>query len=142
MSCKNCGIDMYKDGHCDACGWRIGWMPVAQSSDGTSTFVMEPRHKFQAVAVLLVTVIGAIAFIVGVSGNGVAGIFLGPLMIIAGIVAWKKTRLGKVWQGLPSEDKWAALPGLLAGGAIAIMIIPITIIIFAVFSMLPRWDQL
>ncbi|MDW4910445.1 hypothetical protein RB628_35240 [Streptomyces sp. ADMS] len=138
MVCKNCGHEMYRDGACEACGWRIGWVPVAQHSDGTSTFVREPRHKFFTASILLTTLVGVIAFIAGVAEGAAAGIIFGPLMVIAGVAAWKKTRLGKLWQGLPPGDRCAALPGLAIGTVIALMLIPVTIMIVAVFAMLPK----
>jgi hypothetical protein len=86
----------------------------------------------------LTTLVGIIAFIAGLAEGAAAGILFGPIMIMTGVVAWKKTRLGKVWQGLPPGDRGAALPGLAIGTIIALMLIPVTIMIVVVFAMLPK----
>jgi ACR3 family arsenite efflux pump ArsB len=109
-------------------------MPVAQNSDGTTTFITEPRHKFIAASIFMATTVGVIAFISGIASGGAAPIIFGLLITVAGIVAWVKTHLGKVWNGLPGDDKAFAMPGVVIGSAIAISVIPITLFCIAVLK--------
>ncbi|MFI6434443.1 hypothetical protein [Streptomyces sp. NPDC050759] len=135
MACKNCGAEMYKTGICARCDWHVGWMPVAQHSDGSTTFVTERRHTFMAGSLILATVIGIIAVVASATSGSAAGAAVGSLLTAAAMVAWKKTRLGKVWTGLPPDDRLAAWPGVFVSVALAIVCIPITLMCIAFINM-------
>jgi hypothetical protein len=109
-------------------------MPIAQNSDGTTTFVVEPRHKFIAASIFLATTVGVVAFISGIASGDAAPIVCGLLITMAGTAAWVKTRFGKVWKGLPGDDKAIAMPGVVVGSAIAISVIPITLFCIALLK--------
>lgn len=137
MACKNCGVAMDPAGWCVNCRWEPGLVPISQTSMGdgsvATTFVAEKRHKFIAVSILLTTLLSIIGVIGGI-GNGDAGILVLSLIgVPAGIAAWKYTRLGRVWWGLPARRKMAALPAILFGGMCALFILPFTL--FLIFVM-------
>jgi len=146
--CRNCGASMQRGGSCAECGWFAGAVPVAQShsSDGTttSTFVKEKRHTFYLAYALLSVFFGGAALVSGLgsgsAGGVLAGMLFGPLMIAAGVVTLKITQGGRVWWGLDPQEKAKALPGLVVGGAIGIMLIPVLIFVFAILKMVDFRD--
>ncbi|MFD8416697.1 hypothetical protein ACFV2Q_33965 [Streptomyces sp. NPDC059650] len=134
MRCINCGAEMYAGGICESCDWRQGWLPVAQASGGSTTFVAEQRHGFIATSIFLATLVGLIGFVAGIASGSAGGAFFGLLVAVAGVAAWVKTHMGRLWIGLAPGDKAAAWPGVLAGGFIAIVAIPITLFCIAILK--------
>jgi hypothetical protein len=71
----------------------------------------------------------------GSAGGIVAGIIFGPLVFAAGVLTLKNTRGGKAWWGLSAKEKGLAVPGLIAGGILGLLIIPILLICVAFMKM-------
>lgn len=139
--CPNCADDLVIT-PCQNCGWEPGLVPVAQTQtpDGPmTTFVAEKRHKFMLIFGVLACVLGIIVFGGGVSGGSaggvIAGIIFGPLVFTAGVMTLKSTRGGKAWWGLSAKEKGLAVPGLVCGGFLALLIIPIVLLFVAMMKM-------
>jgi hypothetical protein len=128
--CPNCA-DTLTTPPCEKCGWEPGLVPVAltQTPDGpVTTFAAEKRHKFMLIFGVLSCVLGVMILVGGISagatGNIVAGIIFGPLIFAAGVITLKNTRGGKAWWGLSAKEKGLAVPGLICGGFLGVLIIP------------------
>jgi len=139
--CPNCA-DALVSPPCATCGWEPGLVPIAltQTPDGpVTTFAAEKRHRFMLAFGILSCLFGVIALIGGISsgaaGSIVAGIIFGPLMFAAGVMTLKNTRGGKTWWGLSAKEKGLAVPGLIAGGFLGLMIIPVLLICVAFMKM-------
>jgi hypothetical protein len=116
---------------CGNCGWQPGLVPVAlaRTPDGpVTTFVAERRHRLMLIFGALSCLTGVIILIAGIShgavGSIVAGLLFGPVIFAAGVVTLKNTRGGKAWWGLSAKEKGLAIPGLICGGFIGLLIIP------------------
>ncbi|WP_143670113.1 hypothetical protein [Streptomyces sp. Ag109_G2-15] len=141
MPCKNCGVAMDPIAWCVNCRWEPGLIPVAQMTAGGSTgttFVSEQRHKFMAASIMLLTFVSIIGVFAGFrSGAGVVIISL--IGVVAGIAAWKYTRLGRVWWGLSTQRKMASIPAITVGGFFAIVMLPITLFfVFVIWQVSTR----
>jgi hypothetical protein len=139
--CPNCADDLII-APCGNCGWEPGLVPVAlaQTSDGPVTaFVVEKRHKFMFISGILACVLGVITFGGGVSGGFaggvVAGTIFGPLIFSAGVITLKTTRGGKTWWGLSAREKGLAVPGLVCGAFLGLLVIPVVLICVAMMKM-------
>jgi hypothetical protein len=139
--CPNCA-DALATPPCENCGWEPGLVPVAltQTADGpVTTFAAEKRHKFMLIFGLLSCLLGVMILGGGISagaaGNIVAGIVFGPLMFAAGVMTLKNTRGGKAWWGLSAKEKGLAAPGIIFGGFLGLMIIPLVLICVAFLKM-------
>ena len=87
---------------------------------------------------VLACLLGVMIFVDGISGgagNIVAGIIFGPLVFAAGVLTLKNTRGGKAWWGLSAKEKSLAAPGLIAGGFLGILIIPVLLLCVAMMNM-------
>jgi hypothetical protein len=139
--CPNCA-DTLTCPPCAVCGWEPGLVPVAltKTADGpVTTFAAEKRHKFMLAFGILSCVFGVgilgEAISGGSAGGIVAGIIFGPLVFAAGFMTLKNTRGGKAWWGLSAKEKGLAVPGLIAGGFLGLLIIPILLICVAMMKM-------
>jgi hypothetical protein len=138
--CPNCA-DTLASPPCENCGWEPGLVPVAltQTADGpVTTFAAEKRHRFMLAFSVLSCLFGPMILIGGISSGGgsiAAGIIFGPLIFAAGILALKYTRGGKAWWGLSAKEKGMAMPGLIAGGFLGLLIIPILLLFVAMLKM-------
>lgn len=139
--CPNCADDLIIT-PCGNCGWGPGLVPVAQTQtpDGPmTTFVAEKRHRFMLIFGVLACVLGIVILGGGVSGRSaggvIAGIIFGPLVFAAGILTLKNTRAGKAWWGLSAREKGLAVPGLIAGGFLGLLIIPVLLFCIAMMKM-------
>jgi len=132
--CPNCA-DALITPPCETCGWEPGLVPVAltQTAEGpVTTFAAEKRHKFMLIFGVLSCVLGVMFLIGGISagaaGNIVAGIIFGPAAFAAGVMTLKNTHGGKAWWGLSAKEKGWAIPGLLCGGFLGLIIIPVILL--------------
>jgi hypothetical protein len=139
--CPNCA-DTLASPPCATCGWEPGLVPVAltQTADGpVTTFAAEKRHRFMLAFGVLACLLGVAIVGSGISGGSaggiVAGIIFGPLVFAAGVLTLKNTRGGKAWWGLSAREKGLAIPGLIAGGFLGLMIIPVLLICVAFMKM-------
>lgn len=138
--CPNCA-DTLASPPCANCGWEPGLVPVAltQTTDGpVTTFAAEKRHKFMLAFGVLSCLFGGMILIGGISSGGgsiAAGIIFGPLVFAAGVMTLKNTRGGKAWWGLSAKEKGIAIPGLIAGGFLGLLIIPILLLCIAMMKM-------
>jgi hypothetical protein len=139
--CPNCS-DTLASPPCATCGWEPGLVPVAlaQTADGpVTTFAAEKRHRFMLAFGVLACLLGVAIVGSGISGGSaggiVAGIIFGPLVFAAGVLTLKNTRGGKAWWGLSAKEKGLAIPGLIAGGFLGLMIIPVLLICVAFMKM-------
>jgi hypothetical protein len=130
--CPNCA-DTLATPPCGNCGWEPGLVPVAltQTADGpVTTFAAEKRHRFILIFGVLSCALGVMIVGSGISagaaGNIVAGIIFGPLVFAAGIMTLKNTRGGKAWWGLLAREKVLAVPGMICGGFLGLVLIPLT----------------
>ena len=135
--CPNCA-DTLASPPCATCGWEPGLVPVAvtQTADGpVTTFAAEKRHRFMLAFGVLACLLGVAIVGSGISGGSaggiVAGIIFGPLVFAGGVLTLKNTRGGKAWWGLSAKEKGLAIPGLIAGGFLGLMIIPVLLICVA-----------
>lgn len=139
--CPNCADNLVIT-PCQNCGWAPGLVPVAQTEtpDGPMTiFVAEQRHKFMLSFGLFACVLGVIVLggsvSDGLAGAVIAGIIFGPLVFAAGIMTLKNTRGGKAWWGLSAKEKGLAVPGLIAGGFLGLLIIPVLLLCVAMMKL-------
>jgi len=139
--CPNCA-DALTSPPCENCGWEPGLVPVAltQTPDGpVTTFAAEKRHRFMLAFGVLSCVFGVgilgQTISSGSAGSIVAGIIFGPLVFAAGVITLKNTRGGKAWWGLSAKEKGLAVPGLIAGGFLGLLIIPILLFCVAMMKM-------
>ncbi|AWZ05155.1 hypothetical protein DRB96_03725 [Streptomyces sp. ICC1] len=58
---------------------------------------------------------GVVLFIFGVATGGVFLAILGVLSAVGGVGALMVTQKGAIWDGLQSEEKLMAFPGIAAG---------------------------
>ena len=104
-----------------------------------TTFAAEKRHRFMLASGVLACLPGVAIAGSGISGGpagGIpAGIIFGPLVFAAGVLTLKNTRRGKARRGLPAKEKGLAIPGLIAGGSLGLMIIPVLLICVALMKM-------
>jgi hypothetical protein len=139
--CPNCA-ETLSGAPCQNCGWEPGLVPVAvtQTADGpVTTFAAEKRHRFMLIFGVLACLLGVAIVgsqISGGSAGGIAaGIIFGPLVFAAGVITLKNTRGGKAWWGLSAKEKGMAVPGLIAGACLGMLIIPILLICVAFMKM-------
>jgi hypothetical protein len=139
--CPNCAETLVSP-PCANCGWEPGLVPVAvtQAADGpVTTFAAEKRHRFMLAFGVLACLLGVAIVGSGISGGSaggiVAGIIFGPLVFAAGVLTLKNTRGGKAWWGLSAKEKGLAVPGLIAGGCLGLLIIPVLLICVAFMRM-------
>lgn len=138
--CPNCA-DTLASPPCTSCGWEPGLVPIAltQTTDGpVTTFAAEKRHRFMLAFGVLSCLFGPMILIGGISSGGgsiAAGLIFGPLIFAAGVLTLKNTRGGKAWWGLSAKEKAMAAPGLIAGGFLGLLIIPILLFCVAMMKM-------
>jgi hypothetical protein len=139
--CPNCAETLVSP-PCATCGWEPGLVPVAvtQTADGpVTTFAAEKRHRFMLAFGVLSCLLGVAILGSGISGGSaggiVAGIIFGPLVFAAGVITLKNTRGGKAWWGLSAKEKGLAVPGLIAGGFLGLLAIPVLLICVAFMKM-------
>jgi hypothetical protein len=131
--CPNCA-DALITPPCPNCSWEPGLIPVAQTqtpNGPVTTFAAEKRHKYMLIfgvlsCVLGVAIVGS-GISAGAAGNIIAGIIFGPLVFAAGVMTLKTTRGGKAWWGLSAREKGLALPGLICGGFLGVVTIPLVL---------------
>jgi uncharacterized membrane protein (UPF0136 family) len=80
-----------------------------------------------------IAMIGPITASNKVAGAIVAGIIFGALFFAAGVLTLKNTRGGRVWWGLTGKERALSAPGLILGGFLGVIIIPV--VLFGVMIM-------